>query len=193
MDFCLSLGEDRIALHKQTEERTMEIPVPQSDESVSREIDTRIERCVADLREKMDNLSTIPIMKEEQNYIASIVRRQLYEPGFINLFPEDVERILDGAKAIYVATGKGYGQRKAEQVADAIRSNPQFIAARERIDKALMLFDVYVAAELEEIEGVAMSVTDDFVAWHTACTSIAVQFDESLDDCIRITLLLAES
>ena len=161
---------------------------------------------IAELKEKVDSLVIIPnerlkhatdqkitfanafeiaddVLRQAVQSISDLIR----DTGFINLDFADVTAIMKNAGLAHMGVGRAAGKGKAEEAARMAISSPLLETSIAGAHGVLINVTGSMDIGLEEVEQAASLVQE---AVHPdALTIFGAQFDETLDDEIRVTVI----
>lgn len=161
---------------------------------------------IAEMKDKVDSLVIIPnerlkhatdqkitfanafeiaddVLRQAVQSISDLIR----DTGFINLDFADVTAIMKNAGMAHMGVGRAAGKGKAEEAARMAISSPLLETSIEGAKGVLINVTGSMDIGLEEVEQAASLVQ---AAVHPdALTIFGAQFDETLDDEIRVTVI----
>ena len=161
---------------------------------------------IAELKDKVDSLVIIPnerlkhatdqkvtfanafeiaddVLRQAVQSISDLIR----DTGFINLDFADVTTIMKDAGLAHMGVGRAAGKGKAEEAARMAISSPLLETSIAGAHGVLINVTGSMDIGLEEVEQAA-SLVQDAVS-DDAITIFGAQFDENLDDEIRVTVI----
>ncbi|BAK98746.1 cell division protein FtsZ [Oscillibacter valericigenes Sjm18-20] len=164
------------------------------------------EQGIAELKDKVDSLVIIPnerlkhatdqkitfanafeiaddVLRQAVQSISDLIR----DTGFINLDFADVTTIMKDAGLAHMGVGRAAGKGKAEEAARMAISSPLLETSIAGAHGVLINVTGSMDIGLEEVEQAA-SLVQDAVS-DDAITIFGAQFDENLDDEIRVTVI----
>ena len=123
------------------------------------------------------------VLRQAVQSISDLIR----DTGFINLDFADVTAIMKNAGMAHMGVGRAAGKGKAEEAARMAISSPLLETSIEGAKGVLINVTGSMDIGLEEVEQAASLVQ---AAVHPdALTIFGAQFDETLDDEIRVTVI----
>lgn len=173
-------GSSRIIIHKG--EVNMDTIENTQTENVE------IQKCLANLKEKLCTLSVPPISENELSRIIGAVSKSLNSSGFIRLNSANINAITDGAKSICIATGFSDGDNKSEGAVRAALSDPQTNLALAKARGAIVLIDGAEDADLGEVEKAASLIRK--VLQDRVNSVVLSGADDTLGSKMRVTLVI---
>jgi cell division protein FtsZ len=164
------------------------------------------EKGIAELKDKVDSLVIIPnerlkhatdqkitfanafeiaddVLRQAVQSISDLIR----DTGFINLDFADVTTIMKNAGLAHMGVGRAAGKGKAEEAAKMAISSPLLETSIAGAHGVLINVTGSMDIGLEEVEQAASLVQEAVNV--DAITIFGAQFDETLDDEIRVTVI----
>ena len=164
------------------------------------------EQGIAELKDKVDSLVIIPnerlkhatdqkitfanafeiaddVLRQAVQSISDLIR----DTGFINLDFADVTTIMKNAGLAHMGVGRAAGKGKAEEAAKMAISSPLLETSIAGAHGVLINVTGSMDIGLEEVEQAASLVQEAVSV--DAITIFGAQFDENLDDEIRVTVI----
>ncbi|WP_312939842.1 cell division protein FtsZ [Oscillibacter sp.] len=164
------------------------------------------EKGISELKEKVDSLVIIPnerlkhatdqkitfanafeiaddVLRQAVQSISDLIR----DTGFINLDFADVTTIMKGAGLAHMGVGRAAGKGKAEEAARMAISSPLLETSIAGAHGVLINVTGSMDIGLEEVEQAATLVQE--AVNMDAITIFGAQFDENLEDEIRVTVI----
>lgn len=164
------------------------------------------EKGISELKDKVDSLVIIPnerlkhatdqkitfanafeiaddVLRQAVQSISDLIR----DTGFINLDFADVTTIMKGAGLAHMGVGRAAGKGKAEEAARMAISSPLLETSIAGAHGVLINVTGSMDIGLEEVEQAATLVQE--AVNMDAITIFGAQFDENLEDEIRVTVI----
>ncbi|MDD2956739.1 MAG: cell division protein FtsZ, partial [Oscillospiraceae bacterium] len=123
------------------------------------------------------------VLRQAVQSISDLIR----DTGFINLDFADVTAIMKNAGMAHMGVGRAAGKGKAEEAARMAISSPLLETSIEGAKGVLINVTGSMDIGLEEVEQAASLV--QAAVYPDALTIFGAQFDETLDDEIRVTVI----